>query len=430
MIRAASALLICLSLACGDDDAPAESAPETPTVEAEATAAPEGERSAPEEEPEELGEPVDLLAAAPTAVAVSSAYHDRDTQVPRLFDGDMETAWNSRSDDLVGAWIEVRLPAEARVTGIALTSGFTKPGGDTDLFTGNQRVKKVRILRSGAEVATHDLDVDSRELQILPVEGEGGVWRIEIAEVLAGTKENWKEICISELKVMGHLEGAEPDTRFPRFAVGALPEEPAAANRDEVLGQLRLKTHQVITAWIKHEDDMLLLEEGQPEGWDEFDLEEFRSARRHVLQRVLDLVDPVVPEADRVRRQLYLSPAGSWDAYAPDLEPVAAAMTALMEWADRDEDRCRWAKGHAQIRLERVEALVSINSSQDPDFEGENLDAIVTLTEHAQGFGADSRTVTTRLLRMPEMPLASFVASDWATMREQLQLAQRTCGWE
>ncbi|MBO6934612.1 MAG: discoidin domain-containing protein [Deltaproteobacteria bacterium] len=430
MIRSVFVLLLSLLLACGDDDAPAESpATEAPPPESEAPTA-EAETPTEPEAPEDLGDPVDLLTAAPTAVAVSSAYHDRDTQVPRLFDGDMETAWNSRSDDLVGAWIEVRLPAEARVSGIALTSGFTKPGGDTDLFTGNQRVKKVRILRNGEEVAVHDLDVDSRELQPLAVEGDGGIWRIEIAEVLQGTKENWKEICVSELMVMGHLEGAEPDTRFPRFAVGALPAEPPAVNREEVLGQLRLKTHQMVTAWLKHEDDMLLLEEGQPEGWDEFDLEEFRSSRRHALQRVVDLSDPIVPEADRVRRQLYLSPDGSWDAFAPDFEPVAVAMAALMEWADRDEDRCRWAKAHAQIRLERVEAMLSATSAQDSDFESENLDAIVTITEHTQGFSADSRTVTTRLLRMPEAPVASFVASDWSAMREQLALAQRTCGWE
>lgn len=81
------------------------------------------------------GGEVDLLHAVEADVAVSSTYRDQRSQVDALVDGDLETAWNSRTGELVGAWIEVRLPESAQVTSIAMTVGFTHVSGESDLFT-------------------------------------------------------------------------------------------------------------------------------------------------------------------------------------------------------------------------------------------------------------------------------------------------------
>ncbi|MGF1467576.1 MAG: discoidin domain-containing protein [Sandaracinaceae bacterium] len=163
--------------------------------------------------------PVDLLRAVPAEVVTSSAYHGRPRQVPRMVDGDLETAWNSGTDDLVGAWIEVRLPAEARVSAIALTAGFTRRRGDRDFFTENYRVTGVRVSRDGQDLGTFSVDPRSRGLQHLPVGGPGGVYRIEIASVLPGTRRDWREVCISELQVLGWAPDARRGAREPACAV-------------------------------------------------------------------------------------------------------------------------------------------------------------------------------------------------------------------
>src|SRR5690606_2983215 len=121
------------------------------------------------------------------------------------------TAWNSRTGDLVGAWIDVALPADARVASIALTAGFTHRTERADLFEGNHRVTQVRVLRDGTEIGAFDLDPTSRELQSIAVSGPGGTYRIEVAGLEPGSRETWRETCISELRVMGHAPVARPD---------------------------------------------------------------------------------------------------------------------------------------------------------------------------------------------------------------------------
>jgi hypothetical protein len=208
--------------------APAATAP-TPAAAPTATTGPAAVAPVPSSPPEPEGDPVELLHAIPTSVAVSSAYRDDPAQVARLVDGDLETAWNSRTGELAGAWIDVSLPAEATVTAIALTAGFTHRTASSDLFEGNHRVSRVRVLRDGVEVAAQDLDVASRALQSIPVRGAGGVYRVEVASVVAGSRPDWRETCISELRVMGHAPGASPGSATPRTAIGALPSADAPA---------------------------------------------------------------------------------------------------------------------------------------------------------------------------------------------------------
>jgi len=215
-------------LSAGCPRQPAEQAGEQP-VDQRHDAEP-AKRPAEEEPPPPAAEEpaVDLLHAVATEVAVSSAYHDDATQVARLVDGSLESAWNSRSEDLAGAWIEVVLPESASVEGIEMTAGYTKTSGTRDLFTGNHRVKRVRVLRGSELVGTYPLDLESRALQKLPVKGGGGVWRIELAELAAGTQPTWREACVSELRVTGRAPGARAGTETPATRVGPAGAEAAA----------------------------------------------------------------------------------------------------------------------------------------------------------------------------------------------------------
>jgi hypothetical protein len=234
MTRALFAALLACS--CSDPAPAATSEPARPTPQAEPAAAVEAAPEAAEAPAAEApaaappSQPVDLLHAVPTAIAVSSVYRDRAADVAKLVDGDPASAWNSRTGDLGGAWIDVRLPADATVTAIELTAGFTRASDTADLFTGNHRIARVRVLRDGTEVGVYPLDTESRALQSLPVAGGGGTYRIEVAEVLPGSNAEWRETCVSELRVMGRPASAVSDVWTPATGVGALPALSAAVS--------------------------------------------------------------------------------------------------------------------------------------------------------------------------------------------------------
>ena len=58
------------------------------------------------------------------------------------------SGWTSRTDDIVGAWIDFRIPDYATGTSIELTAGFTRATGSADIFSGNQpRLSRTRLPR-------------------------------------------------------------------------------------------------------------------------------------------------------------------------------------------------------------------------------------------------------------------------------------------
>lgn len=437
-----------LALGCGSsEDAPTGTPAEASSeASSEATPAPAAPIAEPvEATPPPESPPVDLLSAVATQVAVSSAYRDREGEVAKLFDGDLETAWNSRSGDLAGAWIEVRVPEGATVTAIEMTAGFTKRTDARDLFTGNHRVARVRVLRDGSEVTTHALDTDSRALQRIPAQGPGGVWRVEITETLPGAREDWREVCVSELRVMGRAPDAGQG-RFPTYAVGALPEdEPAAAPEGDFAQTLRVRTHQITDAWIEWERDQMSSHYsfGDP-GMLADEVRDYRQRRRSLLRQLRDLVAPIDPAmGDRIRRAMMTdaqarSDGSVWPAHANDLTLLHEAMTVAVEHQGDDEARCRWAQAHARIRLHRVARLVAVERERDDmdafyDEEGggdlgDDLSELeMDLRGLALDFSSDPRTHTRQLLAMEE-PDAQGVHDEWAAMRAQLEAAQRRCG--
>jgi hypothetical protein len=180
-----------------------------------------------------------------TVVAVSSRV-DNGTEAPlSLVDGDLDTAWSSRTGDLVGAWVAFDIVGKVAVHAIKLTVGMTK---DPDLFVQNVRVAEVKVSwlpfigigpAHGPEVTLVDhvaLDVTSRELQKIPIEvGGQGALKITVEKIKMGTKPSWREATISEVEIddaNGAL-GANPynvdvgsfDPQ-PRGVLGIIPERP------------------------------------------------------------------------------------------------------------------------------------------------------------------------------------------------------------
>lgn len=159
----------------------------------------------------------------PTVVAVSSTVANARILPAHLVDGDPATAWNSRTGDLVGAWIAFRVPAAAHVTAVEMTVGFTRIDKQGDLFTMNPRIKRVRLYRNGAVVREQALDPELRRAQSIAVDTAGGEFKIELVELLPGSRRNWREACVSELRVLGTLPaGQQPVTSTPVVRVGAL----------------------------------------------------------------------------------------------------------------------------------------------------------------------------------------------------------------
>ncbi|MCB9614131.1 MAG: hypothetical protein H6722_16965 [Sandaracinus sp.] len=399
-------------------------------------------------------EPVDLLHAVGTELAVSSAYRNLRQQVERLVDGNPESAWNSATGDLTGAWIEVRLPADAEVTGIGLIPGFARISNGSDLFTGNHRVAEIRVLREGTEVGRFPVPNERPELVTIPVRGRGGVWRIELTGLRPGTRSDWREVCVSELQVLGRAPSVAPGTRVPRVAIGSLPDAPTVAPVDVAAlerAQRRDLTF-LVREWRLLQDDYFSFSQntGEPEP-DADTTRETERARGAILRRITELVTPVDPaKADAIRMAgatRLSGPAWRWDSTArADLAAISSALDAVAERIGSDAARCRTARSLAELRLVRVSHLArlaayfdEIDESYEMHTGGEpSRDArrrSRSLASDSEAFEAlaeewsrNSRGVTTRLLRR-DPPTDERVAEDWRALTALLPIAQRTCGW-
>ena len=387
---------------------------------------------------------VDLLHSVRTELATSSAYQDRETQVRALVDGDLETAWNSRTGDLQGAWIEVRIPADARVFSIHMTVGFTKEGGTTDLFTGNHRVAKVKVSRDGTELGVATLDVESRQLQLLDnpeappdFDGPGGVYRFELVELRPGSNPRWQEACISELRILGSSPRAVEDSFTPTIAIGALPPPyvPPPANRDEITRAHQQRVHAIDAGFA----DVLLALHAAAEP-SESDLEDLRSSRRTTLNRAADFVEPVDADAAAGLRAR-LARTVAWTdrsearaALTDDLDALARAMEAVATWLGDDAARCRWARAHAGLRLAHVEGVLLRDAEEldaDPEMSGDEpiyLDLAVAFGEATERWKNDSAGTARRLERLTK-PALSSIQRDWDAMIAQIGVARTACGW-
>jgi hypothetical protein len=170
---------------------------------------------------------VDLLHAMETRLAVSSVVANPKISPFDLVDGDLATAWSSRTGQLVGAWIAFRVRASTRVTAVRLTVGFVSKGREGDHFTLNPRIKRVAIWHDGVRLREHELDVESRELQTVPVGANGGDYKLEVVAIQPGARKTWREIWISELQLIGRPPpGSKPWQGDPEISIGSLDAAP------------------------------------------------------------------------------------------------------------------------------------------------------------------------------------------------------------
>lgn len=387
---------------------------------------------------------VDLLHSVRTELATSSAYQDRETQVRALVDGDLETAWNSRTGDLQGAWIEVRIPADARVFSIRMTVGFTRYQGTTDLFTGNHRVAKVKVSRDGTELGVATLDAESRELQLLhnpdgppDFDGPGGVYRFELVELRPGTNPRWQEACISELQIFGSSPRAVEDSFTPTIAIGGLPPPyvPPPANREELARTHTQRVHAIDAGFA----EVLLALHARAEP-NESDLEDLRSTRRTTLNRAADFVEPVdADSAAGLRARLvgtivWTNRSEARTALTDDLDALGRAMEAVASWLGDDAARCRWARAHAGLRLAHLEGVL-LSDAEELDVSRENAGDEPIYGDLADAFGEaterwknDSAGTARRLERLTRPTLPS-IQRDWDAMSAQIGVARTACGW-
>jgi hypothetical protein len=166
----------------------------------------------------------DLLQTTSSEVAVSSNVDNPRDFPEHLLDGKPETAWNGKTNDLNG-WIAFKVPPTTQVKQILVTAGFDKKSAQGDLFTMNHRIRKVRVTREGEAIGEFTLDIEKRELQPIPIDRPGGSYRIEVLATEPGTKTAWKELCVSELRVVGipgKLDLNPFGPHVPDVRVGAL----------------------------------------------------------------------------------------------------------------------------------------------------------------------------------------------------------------
>ncbi len=150
---------------------------------------------------------VDLLRHTPARLMVSSNVQNPRDYPEHLVDGKSATAWNSRSGDLVGATIAFEVPADAQLQSLVLSAGFDAiDAKGADLFSKNYRIKSVAVYAGSLEddpVATLSLDTTRREPQSFAFVQPGGLYWLKVTAVRAGTQASWKELAVSEFRVMG-----------------------------------------------------------------------------------------------------------------------------------------------------------------------------------------------------------------------------------
>lgn len=172
----------------------------------------------------------DLLHFTDARIGVSSKVDNPRDFAEHVADGRLDTAWNGKTGDLAGGWIGFRVPKETRVRVIELTVGYVaKSKKGEDLFAMNHRIAKVRVTRDGTKILEHTFDPDVRDFQRIVLDAPGGDFKLEVLETKPGTKKEWRELVVSELRVLGVAGAAKrATTSIPHVHVGGFDARPPA----------------------------------------------------------------------------------------------------------------------------------------------------------------------------------------------------------
>ncbi len=384
---------------------------------------------------------VDLLRATSTRLATSSAYRDRPSQVALLADGNVETAWNSRTGDLVGGWIEFEVPDSAHIAHLAIIVGYTKQTASRDLFAGNHRISRIRVSRQEddgeyVEVDDYDLDPNSRELQEILLEEPGGRFRIEVLSVVEGERPDWRELCVSELRVMGTVPNAQPGTRLPQTSVGVLSAQPASETAAPCDDSDAAHRHRV--AQLRPQVEHYLLAVGATL-MDRPDVDGIRDERRRFLRLLApwkECVSPEVLDAIRLRESVNMARGSVQDimilrAWTSMIdEDLQAAIRLGDETSARIEgSRCRWERWVIGTLLQYL-MMMHMADTFVAEGEGENPVLLPEVFDDAlDGWYANSRGFATRLARAQIPDGVYHPADTWRRIQQRLPVVTSACGW-
>jgi hypothetical protein len=190
---------------------------------------------------------IDLLHAVPMRVTVSSTVANVAHSPFDLVDGDLTTAWNSRTGER-NPWIAFRVQRGVHIARVELTVGFTTTGPEGDYFTMNLRIRRVRVSHDGTPIREVDLDPENRGLQAIPVDVTGGDFKIEVLDTVPGTRKTWREVCVSELRVFG-TPPPGPRHDALTISIGSLDAGPVA---DSTLAVTALPSYATVAATCSH----------------------------------------------------------------------------------------------------------------------------------------------------------------------------------
>lgn len=211
------ALAVVAAASCSKADPPPPAQPAQPARVLDAQAAPQM---------------IELLHHVPATVTVSSKVQNASIRPEHLVDGSFETAWNSRTGDLVGAWIDVKVPPQAAIRQVRMTVGHTGKGPKgEDYFMMNPRIQRIALIGDGRELKNVRLDVERRDLQTIDLGSAVAYLRIRIDAIVPGSKPTWREVCVSELEAWGNSAWIEPGS--PKVVVAPPPPQTADALCDE-----------------------------------------------------------------------------------------------------------------------------------------------------------------------------------------------------
>jgi len=163
---------------------------------------------------------VELLHGVPSRVRVSSQVKNSAIAPKHLLDRDFNTAWNSRTGELEGTWIDISVEQGA-IHELRFTVGHTGVGPEgEDYFEMNPRIRTVSLLHAGGVVKMAALDTSVRTLQRIELPAPAADIRLRIDDVEMGSKAKWREVCISELEAWGTAPADALTPREPPIAVG------------------------------------------------------------------------------------------------------------------------------------------------------------------------------------------------------------------
>jgi hypothetical protein len=172
------------------------------------------------------------------------------------------------------------------------------------------------------------------------------------------------------------------------------------------------------------------------------DMQALVRTRRAALTALADFVAPIDEiEADVLRARAATRVPLEWPSgdrerlLERDLAVIALAMDRVHAFLADDAARCRWARTLGLVHLTRASAYAREAEAMGEDLPhgaGHRIDALYALAEVLRDaeseWSRNTRGVAPRLRRQSP-PDRTLAAPDLARVVEQLDVAQRTCGW-